>query len=240
MEFVQAQFSLKYEPHMKIRRNANQIEDLLKEHYGVPQVMPIPDDFAAEAPRVVFTSHKAHSQISFSQISVDLTVNFDGEYRNNFELTKSYIQKRVYLLKQVLNDIGIKEYYFFGLTYNARLDIGKDKPLEYIKTLLGDNLSKEENLYEVLQRVALVEEKKFFVNQQVSTFREYQNSGKNIPNLLDFSNSKLISEGVSISLDINNRYSFLYKGTNTKMQEFDVEFEKIYSLMEQNFKKWER
>ena len=70
------------------------------------QVMPIPDDFAAEAPRVVFTSHKAHSQISFSQISVDLTVNFDGEYRNNFELTKSYIQKRVYLLKQVLNDIG--------------------------------------------------------------------------------------------------------------------------------------
>ena len=59
-------FSLKYEPHMKIRRNANQIEDLLKEHYGVPQVMPIPDDFAAEAPRVVFTSHKAHSQISFS------------------------------------------------------------------------------------------------------------------------------------------------------------------------------
>ena len=59
-------------------------------------------------------------------------------------------------------------------------------------------------------------------------------------NLLDFSNSKLISEGVSISLDINNRYSFLYKGTNTKMQEFDVEFEKIYSLMEQNFKKWER
>ena len=120
------------------------------------------------------------------------------------------------------------------------LDIEEDE--KYNKTInnVFEVCFKEENLYEVLQRVALVEEKKFFVNQQVSTFREYQNSGKNIPNLLDFSNSKLISEGVSISLDINNRYSFLYKGTNTKMQEFDVEFEKIYSLMEQNFKKWER
>lgn len=52
MKFVQAQFSLKYEPQIQIRRSANMIEDFLAEHYGPPQTMPIPDDFAAEAPRI--------------------------------------------------------------------------------------------------------------------------------------------------------------------------------------------
>ena len=40
MKFVQAQFSLKYEPRWKIRRDANHIEDLLQEYYGTPQIMP--------------------------------------------------------------------------------------------------------------------------------------------------------------------------------------------------------
>ena len=74
MKFVQAQFSLKYEPRWKIRRDANHIEDLLQEYYGTPQIMPLPDDIAAEAPRIVFASHGGHSQINFSQISADFTV----------------------------------------------------------------------------------------------------------------------------------------------------------------------
>ena len=89
MKFMQAQFSFKYEPQIKIRRNVNQIEDLLQDYYGTPQVMPIPDDFAAEAPRIILKSHNGHSQISFSQISMDFTVNFDGAYPDNFELTSA-------------------------------------------------------------------------------------------------------------------------------------------------------
>lgn len=34
MEYVQAQFSLKFEPQIKIRRSINQIEDFLVENYG--------------------------------------------------------------------------------------------------------------------------------------------------------------------------------------------------------------
>ena len=64
-----------------------------------------------------------------------------------------------------------------------------------ICNLLGGNLTDKENLYEVMQRVALLEENKFFVNRQISTFKEYQSNGINIPNLIDFSNSKLVAEG---------------------------------------------
>lgn len=232
MKFVQAQFSLKYEPRWKIRRDANHIEDLLQEYYGTPQIMPLPDDIAAEAPRIVFASHGGHSQINFSQISADFTVGFDGDFVEHYEHTKSYIQKRVQLLKQVLLNIGIDEYYFFGLTYNIHLDIGRDNPLKYINKLLGDSFTDRSNLYEVMQRITSVEEDKFFINQQISTFKEFQNNGINVPTLMSFLNSKLIQEGVSVSLDVNDRYAFLNNGTNTSMSEFDCELNKIFDLIE--------
>lgn len=53
MKFVQAQFSLKYDLHPKIRRSVNDIEDFLQQHYGAPQTMPLPDEFAPEAPRII-------------------------------------------------------------------------------------------------------------------------------------------------------------------------------------------
>ena len=150
----------------------------------------------------------------------------------HYEHTKSYIQKRVQLLKQVLLNIGIDEYYFFGLTYNIHLDIGRDNPLKYINKLLGDSFTDRSNLYEVMQRITSVEEDKFFINQQISTFKEFQNNGINVPTLMSFLNSKLIQEGVSVSLDVNNRYAFLNNGTNTSMSEFDCELNKIFDLIE--------
>lgn len=98
MKFIQAQFSLKYEPQIKIRRSVNDIEDFLQQHYGTPQTMPLPDEFAPEAPRIVLYSKNGHSQISFSQISVDFIVNFDDVYLNDFIKTKEYIQERLLLL----------------------------------------------------------------------------------------------------------------------------------------------
>ena len=122
MEFVQAQFSLKYQPQIKIRRSVNEIEDYLQEHYGTPQTVPIPDDFAAEAPRIILNSHNGHSQISFSQISVDFTVSFDGDYRTDFGLTQEYILERIGILKDLLEKIGICDFYFAGITYNMHLN----------------------------------------------------------------------------------------------------------------------
>ena len=123
MEFVQAQFSLKYQPQIKIRRSVNEIEDYLQEHYGTPQTVPIPDDFAAEAPRIILNSHNGHSQISFSQISVDFTVSFDGDYRTDFGLTQEYILERIGILKDLLEKIGICDFYFAGITYTKSKNI---------------------------------------------------------------------------------------------------------------------
>ena len=127
MKFVQAQFSLKYDLHPKIRRSVNDIEDFLQQHYGAPQTMPLPDEFAPEAPRIILYSKNGHSQISFSQISVDLIVNFDSDFLNDFLKTQEYIQERITLIIELLKRINIHEYLFCGVTYNARLDIGEQR-----------------------------------------------------------------------------------------------------------------
>ena len=68
MKFMNAQFSLKFEPQRRIRRSINDIEDLLEQYYNVPQLSPLPDDFAADAPRIILNSKHGHSQIIFSTI----------------------------------------------------------------------------------------------------------------------------------------------------------------------------
>lgn len=208
MKYVQAQFSLKFEPKIRIRRSANQIEDILEEYYGPPQTMPIPDDFAAEAPRIVLNSKGGHSQISFSQISVDLTVNFDGEFSSDYELTKRYLLQRLNILKNLLKEIDITRYYFMGISYNIHLDTAEKTTNQFMAGILGSHMNGSD-LYEASKRVTTVKDDKFFLNEQVGTFKEYQNKGNSIPNILNFTNSILIAEGVNLSLDVNDRYQYL-------------------------------
>ena len=187
MKFIQAQFSLKYEPQIKIRRSVNDIEDFLQQHYGTPQTMPLPDEFAPEAPRIVLYSKNGHSQISFSQISVDFIVNFDDVYLNDFIKTKEYIQERITLIIELLKKININEYLFCGITYNSHLDIGNQKPIEYIRKFLREDIL-QNNLYEASQNIACVIDERFFINQQIGTYKEFQGKPGVVPNLFEIDN----------------------------------------------------
>ena len=109
---------------------------------------------------------------------------------------------------------------------------------EYIKKILGNSAEKENNIYEAMQKIAVVVEDKYFINQQISTYKEYQGNGNVIPNLINFLNSKLVEEGVNLSLDINNRYEYLYTGKETNIENLDKLIIKLYELTEQKLKEW--
>lgn len=238
MKYVQALFSLKYEPQPRIRRNVNEIGDFLQSYYGTPQTVPIPDEFMAEAPRIILNSKMGHSQISFSQISVDFKVNFDGEFVDNFELTKEYIHKRILLLKELLSKIGIDDYYFCGISYNVHLDTDAEKPVDYMKKFLGKCVPRDNEIYEISQRVALIKENNYFVNEQIGTYKEYQSKAGSIPNLIDFTNSRLISEGVNLVIDVNDRYGYLNRGTGISMACFETTIGKFFELIEERLHYW--
>lgn len=238
MEFVQAQFSLKYEPQIKIRRSSNDIEDFLQQHYGTPQTMPLPDEFAPEAPRIILYSKNGHSQISFSQISVDFIVNFDNEFLSDFKKTQEYIRERVTLIIELLKRININEYLFCGITYNARLDIGDERPIDYIKRFLRGDIP-QDGLYEASQNTACVKDGKFFINQQIGTYKEFQGRPGLVPNLFEIGNGTVISEGVSLALDINTRYQYVYKNKKNSINDCSKDVDTIFTLLTESINRWE-
>ena len=238
MKFIQAQFSLKYEPQIKIRRSVNDIEDFLQQHYGTPQTMPLPDEFAPEAPRIVLYSKNGHSQISFSQISVDFIVNFDDVYLNDFIKTKEYIQERITLIIELLKKININEYLFCGITYNAHLDIGTQTSIDYIRGFLGGDIPKI-GLYEASQNIVWIENDKFFINQQIGTYKEFQGRPGIVPNLFEIGKGTVISEGVSLALDINTRYQYVYKNKKNSIDDCSKDVDTIFTLLIDKLSRWE-
>ena len=238
MKFVQAQFSLKYEPQIKIRRSVNDIEDFLQEHYGTPQTLPLPDEFAPEAPRIILYSKNGHSQVSFSQIAVDLMVNFDNEFLNDFKMTREYIKKRINIIIELLRKININEYLFCGITYNTHLDILEQKPTEYIRKFLGGNIL-QDDLYEASQSMAYVKNDKFFINHQIGTYKEFQGRLGIVPSLFEADNAEVISEGVALALDINNRYQYIYKNKKNSINDCSNDLDNIFELLCDNINRWE-
>ena len=230
MKFVQAQFSLKYDLQVKIRRSLNEIEDFLQCYYGIPQTIPLPDEIAPEALRIILYSKNGHSQISFSQISVDFLVNFDNDFLDDFTKTQQYIKERVNLIIELLKIINIKEYLFCGITYNTRFNIGEQKTIEFIRPYLGKGVP-EDNLYEALRNIVLVEKQKFFINQQIGTYKEFQARQGVDPNLFELINNALVSEGISLVTDINNRYQYVYQNKKNSIDACSADVDTIFSLL---------
>lgn len=235
MKFMQALFSLKYEPQIRIRRSVNQIEDALSDHYGPAEMPPLPDEFAPEVPRIILHSKNGHSQISFSQISVNLTVDFDDKYWEDFAATKIYILERLQILMELLKVIDIQQFCFAGLSYNIHLDTAEHSSVPYMVDLLKLGTSSQ-NIYEASRRMTMIEDNAFFINEQVGTFKEYQTAG--IPELMNKQNSKLTAEGVNLVLDINNRYEFQQISHLRSIDEFHDIITKIYELIEHTLTKW--
>lgn len=238
MEFIQAQFSLKYEQQIKIRRYANEIEDFLQCYYGIPQTTPLPDEIAPDAPRIVLYSKNGHSQIHFSQVSVDFIVNFDNDFLNDFEKTKKYITERIILIIDLLRNIDINEYLYLGITYNAHLVIGNRNPIEYIKEKLGGDFP-QSDVYEISQNVASVKENRFFVNEQIGTYKEFQRKFGETSNPFKVVAGEVVSEGISLSLDINNRYQYIYQKKKNSISECLKDIDTIFSLLVDNINRWE-
>lgn len=238
MKFIQAQFSLKYELQPKIRRAVNDIEDFLQKYYGTPQTMPMPDEFAPEAPRIILYSKNGHSQIVFSQISVDFIVNFDNEYVDDLKKTQKYIRERIELIIELLKKININEYLFCGVSYNSHLDIGDKCPIDYLKSFLREDIP-QDDLYEISQNIAYVKDDKFFINQQIGTYKEFQGEQVAGSNFFEFSNSNVISEGVSLALDINNRYQYVYKNKKNSIDICAKDVDTIFTLLGDSFSRWE-
>lgn len=236
MNYRQLQFSIKFSNFKNMRRHLNDIEDVFNDWFGVPQTVAVPDDFNPQVPRVVMSSKDGLCQISFSQISIDLIIRSNEEVQVNNDESLAYVSKIVNLVKEFFVKVGISNFCYMGLNCSLKLDIKGITALDFAKKRI-DKECYSDGLYDVSQRLVSVKDNEFFVNEQIDTYQEPKEGITNIPEFRqsnDFSSEK----SVALTIDVNNRYSYIQSGSLIDINEMDSVLQKINTVIENVVTKW--
>lgn len=236
MNYRQLQFSIKFDYFKNIRRYLNDIEDVFKDWFGVPQTVAVPDDFNPQVPRVIMSSKDGLCQISFSQISIDLSMRSNNEVLGRNDDVLDYISKIVSLVKMFFVKVGITKFCYMGLNCNLKLNIRGEDALNFAKKRIGKECCSDD-LYDISQRLVSVKDGEFFVNEQIDTYLEPNEGITNIPEfrlIKDFSSEK----SVALTVDVNNRYSYIQSGNYVAIDEIESVLQKIYTAIENVLDKW--
>lgn len=222
--------SMKFPYKEKIRRLSNDIEDLFSGLYNQPILLPVPDEIEPTIPRITLNSINGHSNINVSQVSIDFVVNFDENYRYDYDKCEVYIKERMLLLHKFLRKSEIETIYYIGLTTQIRfVEEGVEDEISLLKETYLTGIEAN-NLYDYYQKITLLENDEYFNNITIGNYREYDGEiiNEQIPAIVSFGKAKVHQKGFFVVLDINNRYKYTIKGQPTPTESLDSVFEKIY------------
>lgn len=223
-KFIQQSYSIVFKPMFDIRRRANDFEDALKEAYSIPQIIPVPDDFDPNAPRIIFGSKHGFSNIFISQLSITLQVSYDENYQTDEGQRIQYLRERIPVLYELLKSVKA-EVAFSGLV--TFIDISSNASEEDIMRRLRSHLNpdRQEDLYDIRFMFTVVRDNHYFVNTLIENYRVWSNevSLLHIPRL---PTSDSIEHGVRIQVDVNDRYAFNEHGTLSSLQNFETILER--------------
>lgn len=223
--------SLKFPYKDRIKRLANEVEDIFSNLYLQPTVLPVPDEIEPMIPRITLNSKNGHSTISISQIGIDFVVNFDDEYRYDYNKCEEYIKERMNLVHMFLKNAEIGIIYYVGLTTQIRyLNESSEDEIQLLKETYLKNFDID-NLYDYNQKITLLEKDEYYHNITVGNYRDYTGEIINghIPAIVSFEKAKVNQKGLFVILDINNRHKYANNGKSTSTKLLDKVFEELYS-----------
>ena len=193
-----------------IRREVNVLEDALNEAcpdgYGTPQVIPMPDEFGADFPRIIFSSVKGFSTIAVSQQTISLVVNYSIDWQIDTKKCLEYLKKRAGMLFKMLERLEESSAYV-GVTTLARVSSTENdanEVLEPLKRLLSPDLDLD-GANEITFRLSKSVDNIYFTNATIATSMEWTPdhiaSGR-------FPLGEHTSANIDIVGDFNNRLAF--------------------------------
>lgn len=206
---TQNSFNIFFPKQLGIRRKANEFEDALQGHYFQPLIIPVPDDFDPEVPRMIFGSKHGFSQVMVSQVSVTLNVNYSLDWQTDSEKRKNYLVDRIPVLFQLLKISGIAAPCFCGLATRFRLT-GEGMSDENIILHLAKLYLKEESLqtpHDLQIKKTEILEDTFFSNVTVRNYRSWRLQ-EGVSGILSLSYTEADERGIEIVVDFNDRHAF--------------------------------
>lgn len=205
-------FTIIFERQLDIRRRVNDFEDILREDYLQPQVLPIPDEFQADAPRIIFVSQHGFSQIVVTQVSIGLTINYSANWQVNTNYRREYLLERIPKLFTLISRIRkgksrVRPFYC-GLSTVVRLADEK-KEFDIAPHLARIYLVQPDikKLYDFQLKLTTVEMQQFFSNVTVENYRTHIIEG--VPQeVIRLPEKRASALGIQITGDYNDRYAF--------------------------------
>lgn len=227
--YVQSGFSVLFPRQLDIRRKINDFETKLSGRYGQPQVVNIPDELDAEAPRAIFISGHGYSQIIVSQVSITLNVNYSrDEWQTNSDLREPYLLERAGIVFDLVGLIkpGGKTLppSFCGFTTTIQIPSAANdvETTGLLSSLLGvkDDISV---IYDINRRIARVVAKKYFSNITIENYRTWEVT-RPAQEIIKLPREKAVERGIRIIGDYNDRYAFQERKTysTSKSEMFKV------------------
>lgn len=213
--FMQSTYVISFLPITNIRRRVMELEDIFEARYSQAQLFPIPDNFDADVPRIVFTSKHGYSQVNISQASIILQANYDDNYNLHPEKIKDYLDERVGLLFSAVKTIGTKVL-FSGVSNTIRLNTKYDNKavIDYIQnkyinshTTMNNNATGND-IVEAQFRLASVVDNQFFNVVTISNFRSWNALTRPASPIIRFPTKNVTNQGIEINHDFNDRFSY--------------------------------
>ncbi|MBR0403427.1 hypothetical protein IJI55_02670 [Candidatus Saccharibacteria bacterium] len=239
MEFIKSQFSVTFDRKETIKRMANDIEDNFKAHFQNVQILPIPDEFAPDAPRVILASKHGHSQIALSQIAAVFNVQYDNNFFHDAQAVKDYIAERFEEVSNTLPRIGITSYLYSGVVHCLKLTEDNNPPVDTISKCVNPSVPAHEgDIYDASWMRAVKFNNSFFINEQLGVIKKYERHGNTVPELEHFNDNKLLEEAMMLTIDTNNRARYLESGTSYGVDDLISQFTDIYDIISGRIDAW--
>lgn len=219
----------------------DRFNEILKEHFFDFSIIGVPANISATIPRLKAVSSSNHSNIEISLVNARLTTNFDDNYADDFIACVNYLKERTLKLFEALkiND--------FNIIYSAifiNLEEKEKDAVEKIKKrfLTIENL---ENIDEIGIRFSQVINNKYYSNISFNNLKKVkiekiidENNGEIILPLVSLSNATEIENYMSVSIEINDKYSFNLDSNHSTNKETLLElFDMVADKLEKEMKK---
>lgn len=206
--YITSNFSVFFQHQPEIRKKVYRFEEQLEGHYGPAEVVPIPDYFDPETPRMIFGSKKGHSTIVVSQIGIVLNVTYSPDWQTDISKGRDYLLERIPLLFRLLAGKPRIRPLFCGFSTSARLPSTK-KDSEIVQFVTDRFLSDaaKNKKYDIALRFTTLRESRYFSNAVIQNYRLW--NAADVPQgMIRMSAKSAIERGVECSIDFNDRYRY--------------------------------
>lgn len=180
-------------------------DEIVKECFNEPTLLPIPDNAPNEVPRIVMQSKGGHSQMALTKEVLSVVTNYDDNYNREWTKCSSNLKDKINVAYNLLESMDVHQYNFMGLVTTIIWDEITDSGSEYIYDNIL-NIKSNKNVFDASCKVTYVVDNTYYVNICIENIRLYQTNSNvtNQPGLLK--NQKANSIGITI--DVNDRYAF--------------------------------